>query len=145
MPSFIYNPDCPLANSNGMVEKSSDYYYWLSMQKESKQMFIGNQPVEFRFISDSMNTIRHMCDGKYYDSKSKFRKITKQHGCVEVGNETEFMLKKGRRIETTSQRYAKKKQRREDIKRAVWELQNGRDIRTEVKNVIEQDKKSSSQ
>jgi hypothetical protein len=134
MPSYVYNPDYPLANENGMALKDSQYYYWLSSQKEDKRMMNGNQPVEFRFISDGMGDYtRHMCDGKYYDSKSKFRQVTKQYGCVEVGNSTSHLKK---RIKTKSDLYKEKKARREDIKRAVWELKNGRDIVTEVKEQI---------
>lgn len=142
MASYIYNPNCPLAGENGMVVKDPQYYYWLSMQTEDKRMYIGNQPVEFRFISDNMNDTLHMADGKFYSSKSKYRKITKQHGCVEVGTETAHMLK-GKQPKNKQQIYKEKKQRREDIKRAVWELKNGRDIVTEVKNIIHQDKKAS--
>lgn len=38
-------------------------------------------------IVDSMNATQHPCDGKYYDSKSAFRRVTKAHGCVELGND----------------------------------------------------------
>lgn len=38
-------------------------------------------------ISDHMDALRHPITGKLMDSKSEFRKITKAHGCVEVGNE----------------------------------------------------------
>lgn len=38
-------------------------------------------------ISDTMTALVHPCDGKMYDSKSQFRKITKAKGGVEVGNE----------------------------------------------------------
>lgn len=38
-------------------------------------------------IEDTMAPTWHPADGKYYDSKSKFRQVTKAHGCVEVGND----------------------------------------------------------
>lgn len=38
-------------------------------------------------ITDSMDPAAHPCTGKVMDSKSEFRKVTKAHGCVEVGNE----------------------------------------------------------
>jgi hypothetical protein len=38
-------------------------------------------------IQDSMNSTWHPITGEMIDSKSKFRKITKSHGCIEVGNE----------------------------------------------------------
>jgi hypothetical protein len=34
-----------------------------------------------------MNALVHPCNGKMYDSKSEFRKVTKAKGGVEVGNE----------------------------------------------------------
>lgn len=40
-------------------------------------------------IEDSMDAIVHPADGRVYDSKSEFRRVTRQHGCVEVGNETQ--------------------------------------------------------
>ena len=36
---------------------------------------------------DEMDPIQHHCDSKYYTSKSEFRKTTRAHGCIEVGNE----------------------------------------------------------
>lgn len=37
---------------------------------------------------DSMNPTKHPIDGKIYDSKSKFREVTRAHGCIEVGNDS---------------------------------------------------------
>lgn len=39
-----------------------------------------------RVITDTMDPTEHI-DGKFYDSKSKFREVTKAHGCIEVGND----------------------------------------------------------
>lgn len=41
----------------------------------------------FGVITDTMDAVKHPCNGLYCDSKSAFRAITKAHGCVEVGNE----------------------------------------------------------
>lgn len=71
-------------------------------------------------ISDCMPELRHMADGKYYSSKAKFREITKAHDCVEVGTETDYMLKPRKRI--VPDRY----KRRDDIKKAIYELKNKR-------------------
>lgn len=38
-------------------------------------------------ISDTMDAMRHPCNGQWYDSKSKFRAETRARGCTEVGNE----------------------------------------------------------
>jgi len=129
MPSYLYKPGHPFADKNGMVEKG-DYYYHLSMTKESKQMMMGNQPVTLRFISDEMPPTRHMANGKLYTSKKKFRDETRARGCIEVGNETKTLLAPRKQVKLD------KRKRRDDIKRAIWELKNGRDIKTEVMKEI---------
>lgn len=71
-------------------------------------------------ISDSMTSTKHMCDGKFYDSKAKFREVTKAHGCIEVGNDTSHM--KPRRPVPLS-----REKRVHDIKQAIEKLkQDGR-------------------
>lgn len=40
-----------------------------------------------QIITDEMPPTKHMCDGRYYTSKSRFRETTKVFGCVEIGNE----------------------------------------------------------
>ena len=39
-----------------------------------------------RIATDSMEPTEHI-DGKFYDSKSQFRAVTKAHGCIEIGND----------------------------------------------------------
>ena len=39
-----------------------------------------------RISSDTMDLTEHI-DGKFYDSKSAFRAVTKANGCIEVGND----------------------------------------------------------
>jgi hypothetical protein len=118
MTSYLYRPECPLADKNGFVEKNNEYYYWLSLTTPDNRMMKGNQPVEFRFISDEMPPTVHMCNGKLYTSKKKFRDETRARGCVEIGNEKETVLK------PRKPKKLSKKQRREDIKRALWEVKN---------------------
>ncbi len=36
---------------------------------------------------DTMDAVQHPCTGEYLTSKSRFREVTRAHGCVEVGNE----------------------------------------------------------
>jgi len=48
---------------------------------------LGTDP-RVHVISDVMPTMRHPITGKLMDSKSEFRKVTRAHGCVEVGNES---------------------------------------------------------
>ena len=71
-------------------------------------------------ISDAMAPTRHMADGKYYTSKSEFRKVTKAHGCVEIGSEVPYMLKARKPVTLSRQK------RREDIRRAINELRGMR-------------------
>lgn len=69
-------------------------------------------------ISDEMPHTRHMADGKYYTSKAKFRQATRAHGCVEVGTETQTLLKPRKPIELD------RSQRREAIRQSIHELRN---------------------
>lgn len=56
-------------------------------------------------ISDSMNAMRCMANGKMYESKSQMSAVHKAHGCIEVGNEikatTEMAAKKPDRPRVT--------------------------------------------
>lgn len=38
-------------------------------------------------ITDHMDALLHPADGQRYDSKSAFRRVTKEHGLVELGND----------------------------------------------------------
>lgn len=66
-------------------------------------------------ISDAMSPTLHHADGRTYESKRQFRDVTRAHGCVEIGNERQ-----------TPRAPAKldKRKRREDIKRALWQVKN---------------------
>ncbi len=46
-------------------------------------------------ISDTMDLTEHV-DGRFYDSKSRFREVTKAAGCIEVGNDPARFRKKER-------------------------------------------------
>jgi hypothetical protein len=103
--SWVYRPDHPLSNENGMIERSQLYEYEP-----------GAAPY---VITDEMEPLRHMADNRMFTSKAKFRANTKAHGCYEIGNETETLLKPRKRVELD------RRQRRDDIKRAIWEVRNG--------------------
>ena len=118
MASYVYKPECPYANERGMVEKNEDYYMWLSFNSKDNRMMNGNQPVELRFISDSMDPTMHMSNGKLYTSKKKFRDETRARGCIEVGNEAPTLNKKRQPVKLD------KRQRREDIKKSIYQLRN---------------------
>jgi hypothetical protein len=38
-------------------------------------------------IGDTMPETEHPCDGKVYTSKSAMARVTKAHGCIEMGND----------------------------------------------------------
>ena len=125
MPTYLYRPDHPYADKNGMVEKG-EFYYHKFMTTEDKRMMVGNKIVQIYYNSDEMAPTRHMSNGRLYTSKKKFRDETRARGCIEVGNETKTLLAPRKPIKLD------RRKRREDIKRAVWEVKNGRDIKTEV-------------
>lgn len=46
------------------------------------------RPPTFPYIiRDGMAPTLHMADGQTYDSKSKFRRVTRDHGLIEVGTD----------------------------------------------------------
>lgn len=105
MARYVYRPGHPEANENGMVDADKVAY--------------GYDGPGFHVISDTMDLTRHMADGKYYDSKSVFRQVTKAHGCEEVGNDP--AISRPRKPIPLS-----KESRRESIARALYEVRNGR-------------------
>lgn len=114
MPSFIWD------SKQEKLVSSEEYYFEKYMRTAHLQMMDGNKPVKIYYNPDEMVPTRHMINNKYYTSKKKFRDETKARGCIEVGNDTNPL---------TAQRKPRKlnkRQRRDDIKRAVWELRNGR-------------------
>jgi hypothetical protein len=70
-------------------------------------------------ISDNMDATRHMADGRFYTSKSKFRQATKAAGCIEVGNDPAISRP---RPPVKMDRGA----RRDAIRRAIYDIRNGR-------------------
>src|SRR6266478_9874879 len=97
---WIYRPDHPKANANGLVDRS----------------LVGYETSDAPYvISDTMDPTRHMCDSKYYTSKAKFREVTKAHNCIEYGNEAATLLKPRTPVPLD------RAKRRDDIKRAIWE------------------------
>lgn len=72
---WVYRPDHPLANSNGMVD-----------QKIAGPKNHAN-PATY-VISDTLpGHLKHPCTGAMIDSKAKFREHTRASGCVEVGTD----------------------------------------------------------
>ena len=69
-------------------------------------------------ISDIMPLTRHMASGRYHTSKAAFRRDTKDHNCIEVGNDSSLLRPRKPVV-------LDRGKRREDIKRAIYELRNG--------------------
>ena len=111
--SWIYRPHHPLANENGMIERSM-------LEDEPKATSALPRPY---VVSDSLGgEVKHLATGKYLDSKSAHRKLNKQLGLVELGNENKAVAPK----ETS--RAIDKRKRRDDIGRAINQLKNGRRV-----------------
>lgn len=71
-----------------------------------------NQPTH-HIITDSMPETWHPADGKHYTSKSRFRRATKAHDCVEVGNEKQ------------TDRRQFDRNARDDVRRAIEMVRQG--------------------
>ena len=96
---YVYRPNHPKANSNGMVRADI-------APARTQGPYV---------ISDTMPALKHMGTGNIIDSKARFRAETKASGCVELGNEP-IKPRKPIRLD--------KRQRRDEIRRVVWNLQN---------------------
>lgn len=99
---YLYRPKHPQADELGFIPAD------LLEQDISAAPYV---------ISDTMNPTKHMGTGRMIDSKSKFRADTRASGCVEIGNES---IKPRQHIPLD------RGQRREAIKRTIYELRNGR-------------------
>lgn len=64
-------------------------------------------------VSDSINPTWHPADGKRYESKSRFRRVTKAAGCEEVGNERQVDRRQYDHVT------------RDDVKRAMQMVREG--------------------
>lgn len=100
---YVYRPNHPAANENGLVDKSLVAY--------------DHEDPRFYVISDNMDATRHMATGRMHTSKSEFRKDTKASGCVEIGTDTSF-------LQPRQQIKLDRRKRRDDIRRVFYELRN---------------------
>ena len=108
-----YRPNHPLANENGMVDTAY-------LSDEPRAVSKLSRPY---VVSDSLGgEVKHLATGKYLDSKSAHRKLNKQLGLVELGNDNKAVAPK----ETT--RAVDKRKRRNDIGKAINQLRNGRRV-----------------
>lgn len=102
---LVYRPSHPNANENGLVDVSQVEHFG-----EDAHVYV---------ISDTMDPLRHMANGKHYTSKRAFREATKAAGCVELGTDSS-LLKPRKQIPLSREK------RREDIQRSIYEIRNGR-------------------
>jgi len=101
MPTFIYKPNDPDSNENGIVEKG----FYESIDAPN-------------VISDEMGALVNHADGKMYTSKRRFRQATRDANCVEIGNES--LVTKHTPVQLD------RRQRREDIRKAIHDIRDGR-------------------
>lgn len=113
MTRLIHHPGHPLADEKGWVEKNDAYYENLPEFDSCGRPYTKSDK-SIHVISDIMDDTKHMANGKYYNSKSEFRKATKAAGCIEVGNDPSITRPK-------SFIDVDRKQRREQIRQAVRE------------------------
>ena len=106
MPRLVYRPEHPEADEFGMVDVAVAGPRYAS-------------EAACAIHSDEMDATRHMADGNYYTSKHKFRQATKDHGCIEVGNEVAALTKPRQPIQLD------RRKRADDIRKSIYELKNG--------------------
>lgn len=76
---------------------------WVVRDKKLVEITEDFQPTpRTEIMRDEMAPTKHPINGKFYTSKKEFRRITKMHGCVEMGNDfklpnKESVLPGGRR------------------------------------------------
>lgn len=68
-----------------------------------------------QIIEDTMPLTWHPCDGQHYDSKSQFRRVTRAHGGLETGGESQKHVEKNRP-------QLSREDRKQDIARAIRRL-----------------------
>ena len=100
---YIRRPNHPQADEFGMIPVELAY-------DEPRPWVTG-------VISDSMEPLKHHGSGRTIDSKSRFRAETRALGLIEIGNEP---------IKPRTPIKLDKRQRRDDIKRTIYQLRNGR-------------------
>lgn len=64
-------------------------YIWVNGKCVEKTAETAARRAGAYIQSDTIQPMRHPITGKLMDSKSQFRAVTRAHGCVEVGNDTQ--------------------------------------------------------
>lgn len=68
---------------------------------------------------DSMDPLRHPCNGKLYDSRSQYDRVTRAHGCMEGGDQ--LVTKDGQ----INQKYVPKREQKESIRESILKTMQG--------------------
>lgn len=111
--TWVYRPHHPLACENGMVEKH------LVIDEPKAASSLPRPYV----VSDNLGQqVKHMATGRMLDSKSEHRRLNKELGLVELGNEQKAHLSQPKPAKLD------KRERKNDIRKAISELRNGRRV-----------------
>lgn len=111
--SWVYRPNHPLANENGMIERH------LVIDEPTAASALPRPYV----VSDSLGEpVKHLATGIYSDSKSFHHKKNRELGLVELGNEWKAHVSQPKPAKLD------KRQRKNDIRKAISELRNGRRV-----------------
>jgi hypothetical protein len=111
--SWVRRPDHPLADEFGMVEK----HLVIDEPRAASKL-----PRPY-IVSDNLGGgIKHLATGQVLDSKSAHRKLNKELGLVELGNEKKAHLSQPAPTKLD------KRERKNAIRKAIKELKEGRRI-----------------
>lgn len=103
MGTMVYRPNHPQANENGMVDRD------IAGPRHDK-----HGTAAYVISDDLGKPLRHMATGLYSDSKSVHRRMTKDSGCIEVGND----------VNTKPRKWIEPPKIGPDIKRAIEQLRS---------------------
>ncbi len=92
-------------------------YIWNPETREFDEIGQRAVPERGQVITDTMPLTWHPMDGQHYDSKSEFRRVTKAHGGLETGGESQAHVEKNRFVNTMDS-----EQRKRDIAHAIQEV-----------------------
>ncbi len=95
-------------------------YVWDPETREFIEIEKRKTRVNLQVITDTMDQTWHPCDGRYYDSKSEFRKVTRAYGGIETGGESQAHVEKNRY-------QVDRNERKHDIARAIRKLRGRKD------------------
>lgn len=69
------------------IQVSHNRYMWFPSKEVYEDRLKQKESISPNVIDDTMQAAWHPITGEVLESKSRFREVTRAHGCVEVGNE----------------------------------------------------------